>query len=143
MGYLNIPEGYYTSGFKAEEYYDSTGDIILKRHSGNYLPKIGEVKQYRRNEYIRLKEIEDVKPWKFNLGKGEYMEGYNANLVYEVCCRKLGYRFDSSKDTFRQAMEKQGIDMTGWCVYKRRKTEFMEFLKVIMPDNVINIIKIG
>ena len=71
------------------------------------------------------------------------MKGYDATLVYEVCRRKSIRRFDSSKDTFRKEMENQGIDMTGWCVYKRRKTEFMDFLKAIMSDDVINIIKIG
>lgn len=143
MGHLNIPEGYEYSGFEAEGYYESIGDTIRKKHSGNYLPKIGEVKQYRKDKYIYLKEIVDVKPWKFDLGEGEYMEGYDATLVYEVCRRKLGYRFDSSKDTFRQEMEEQGIDMTGWCVYKRRKTEFMDFLKAILPKDVVNIINIG
>lgn len=143
VGHLNIPEGYLTSGFKAEEYYDSTGNIITKKYSGNYLPKIGEVKHCRRNKYLRLKEIVDVKPWKFDLGEGNYMEGYDANLVYEVCRKKLGFRFDSSKDLFKQEMEEQGINMSGWCVYKRRKTEFMDFLRAILNDNVVNIIRVG
>lgn len=140
---IDIPEGYYDSGFEVEYYYEPTGDIIREKHSGNYLPKIGEFKHYRKNKYINLKEIEDVKPWKFDLGEGIYMEGYDATLIYEVCRKKVAHKFDSSKDTFRKDMEKQGFNMTGWCVYKRRKTEFMEFLKAIMPDNVINIIKIG
>ena len=137
---IDIPEGYWDSGFEAEGYYESIGDTIRKKHSGNYLPKIGEIKQCSRDKYAYLVDIVDVKPWKIDLGEGEYMEGYNATLVYEVCRRKLGYKFDSSKDLFRQAMEEQGIDMTGWCVYKRRKTEFIDFLKAIMPTEVINII---
>lgn len=143
VGRINIPEGYWTSGYKAEEYYEPTGDIIRRKHSGNYLPETGKVEQYRRDKYIRLKEIVNVKSRKVNIGEGKYMEVYNATLVYEVCRRKLGYRFDSSKDLFRQEMEEQGIDMTGWCVYKRRKTEFMDFLRAILNDSVVNIIRIG
>lgn len=140
---IDIPDGYWKSGFEAEPYYEPTGEIIKKTHSANYLPEIGECKEYRRNKYYKLKEIVNIQPWKFDLGEGNYMEGYDATLVYEICRRKIDYRFDSSKDTFRQAMEEQGIDMTGWCVYKRRKTEFMEFLKAIMPAEVINVIRIG
>lgn len=126
---IDIPDGYWNSGFEAEEYYDSTGEIITEKHSCNYLPEIGEVKQYRRNKYIRLKEIVDVKPWKF--------------LVYEVCRRKVGYRFNSSEDSFKRKLEEQGINMKGWCVYKRRKTPFFEFLKNILPNDVVNLISIG
>lgn len=143
VGTINIPDGYYNSGIEVEYYYEPTGDIVREKHSGNYLPKVGEVKQYRRDKYAHLKEIVDVKPWKLDLGKENFIEGYDASLIYEISRKKVGYRFDSSKDTFRQSMEEQGIDMTGWCVYKRRKTEFMDFLKAIMPKDVINIITIG
>lgn len=140
---INIPEGYLDSGFEVEYYYEPTGDIIREKHSGNYLPEVGEIEHYRRNKYTRLKEIVDVKPWKFDLGEGNFMEGYDATLIYEVCRKKVAYKFNSSKDTFRKDMEKQDFNMTGWCVYKRRKTSFMKFLKALLPDNVINIIKIG
>ncbi|MBO7444319.1 MAG: hypothetical protein J6T69_05830 [Methanobrevibacter sp.] len=140
---INIPEGFYDAGSEIETYYEPTGEIITKKHSGNYLPVVGERECFRSNNHLCLKEILDIQPWEFDLGEGEYMKGYDATLVYEVCRRKLVCRFDSSKDTFRKEMENQGIDMTGWCVYKRRKTEFTDFLKAIMPDDVINIIKIG
>ena len=40
-------------------------------------------------------------------------------------------------------MEEQGINMKGWCVYKRRKTDITDFVKAILPNNVINVITIG
>lgn len=140
---IDIPEGYCYSGFEVEYYYEPTGEVIRKKHLATYLPEVGEVEHYRGDKYIYLKEIIDVESWKLDLGEGDFMEGYNATLVYEISRKKQCYRFDSSKDTFRQAMEKQGIDMTGWCIYKRRKTTILDFLKAVLPKDVVNIINIG
>lgn len=97
--------------------------------------------QYGIDKYIRLKEIKDIEPWSIKRLKD--MKCYNATLIYEVCRRKVGYRFNSSEDSFRRGIEEQGINMKGWCVYKRRKTPFFEFLKNILPNDVVNLIPIG
>ena len=95
---IDIPEGYCYSGFEVEYYYEPTGEVIRKKHSATYLPEVGEVEHYRGDKYIYLKEIIDVEPWKLDLGEGDFMEGYNATLVYEISRKKQCYRFDSSKD---------------------------------------------
>lgn len=138
---IDIPEGYGYSGFSTCTYYEPTGEIYTRRHSGNYLPQVGDINQYGINKYIRLKEIKDVKPWSIKCLKG--LKGYNATLIYEVCRRRVGIRFNSSEDSFKRKLEEQGINMKGWCVYKRRKTPFFEFLKNILPNDVVNLISIG
>lgn len=52
-------------------------------------------------------------------------------------------RFSAAADTFRKHLEEQGINMKGWCVYKRRKHAEEEFLKAVIPyedEEVVNFI---
>ena len=140
---ISIPEGYSFSGFEVEEYYEPTGEIVIKKYSGTCLPSIGSTEWERRDKKIMLSEIKDVQNWEFPLGGDEFFKGYDATLCYNVVRRKLSYKFDAKKDTFRKGLEEQGINMKGWCVYKRRKTDFNEFLKAILPSDVVNIIHIG
>lgn len=95
--------------------------------------------------YVMLVNLEDGQPVRtIDIPNGYSYSGMEVEHYYEPATgkRKVGYRFDASKDTFRHIMEEQGINMTGWCVYKRSKTDFMDFLRAIMPNEVINIIRI-
>lgn len=149
LGKIIIPNEYLDSGLEVVEYYEPTGDtvtrdiLITDTEIRNFLetshPKGVSIANgdedyytYGRDKYLRVKCIEDTHTKKSGL--------VSCKCTYEVCRRKSVLKFDASKDTFRKVLEEQGIDMTGWCIYKRRKTDFMEFLKAILPDNVVNII---
>lgn len=52
-------------------------------------------------------------------------------------------RFSAKADTFRKKLEEQGVNMKGWCTYKRRKHSEEEFLKAVIPhedEEVVNFI---
>ena len=65
--------------------------------------------------------------------------GAVAKVVDERC-------WVAANDTFKQEMAKLGFDMKGWCLYRRRKTHYKDFLKAITQGfhgyNVINIIEL-
>lgn len=54
--------------------------------------------------------------------------------------------WSAASDTFKQEMAKLGFDMKGWCLYRRRKTHYKDFLKAITQGfhghNVINVIEL-
>lgn len=135
-----IPAGYYHSGCSTERYYQPTGKTFTRTHSGGYLPKIGTMENYRRNKCAILSDITDIKPWDFPLDNGESLKGYDALLHYSEVIEKYTQRFDAKEDSFRKEMEEQGFNMRGWCVYRRRKTSFEDFLRAILSSEVVNII---
>lgn len=132
-------EGYYDSGVKSGWKYYSTNIVKgVETYSSNHLPKLGEIKDISKNNTCISTKIEVLEECTFNNG-GKF---YTYKITWCKCIRKYEKRFNASDDTFRQELEKQGVNMKGWSVYKRRKTDFNAFLKQIFPD-AINIIRIG
>ena len=141
---IDIPEGYWDSGCEYAGYIELMDEEKVKSHSGYHLPELGETQSFenfKTGEYKRyvLTEITDVVESKRSNFKCTF---YDAKLHYRRFREKKAFRYSSAEDTFKKEMEEQGINMKGWCVYKRRKTEFMEFLKAILPE-VVNLIQIG
>lgn len=142
---INIPEGYWNSGREYAGYKELMDEKKIENHSGNYLPELGETQAFENfktgniKRYI-LTEITDVKESK--LCNSEFIF-YDAKLHYTRYRERMAFRFSSAKDTFKKEMEEQGINMKGWCVYKRRKHTEEEFLKAVIPhedEEVVNFI---
>lgn len=132
----DIPEGYYYSGSEVVTMKIPYGEEIIEKTDTNRLPEIGEDVEYKRFKRMVLTEITDVKEEDWCGTKW-----YQANLHYKRYNEKRCKRFVASKDEFRKQMEEQGIDMTGWCVYKRMKHEIKDFLRNVLPYDIVNIIR--
>lgn len=132
----DIPEGYYDSGIKVFRENEPFGDVITRKTDTNRLPKIGDIDEHRRHQKMVLVDITDVEEEEF-----ADTIWFKANLHYRRVRERLCKRFCASEDTFRKRMEEQGIDMTGWCVYKRRKFNVEDFLKSVIPYDIVNFIR--
>lgn len=96
------------------------------------------------NPYILLVNSFDGQVVKrIDLPRGYATAGYKEDYTYYKGRYINNAKFIASEDTFKQGMEEQGINMRGWCVYKRRKTDIADFVKAILPKEVINLITIG
>ena len=140
---ISSSSDYWYSGIISQSRYEMLDEYVDEKFSGVPLPEIGttEYLNRRKREYM-LESITDVK--KKTFGINDEFVFYDAVLHYRRFRTIHEFRFSRSEDTFRQELEDQGIDMTGWCVYKRRKTDFKEFLKSILSDfNVVNVLNIG
>lgn len=140
---IHMSSGYYDSGMIYQSRQEMLEECADRKFSGVPLPEIGTVEYLhsRRGEFL-LESITDIEKW--TLGNNNELVGYNAILHYRRFRTIHEFKFSRTGDTFRQELEDQGIDMTGWCVYRRRKTDFKEFLKSILSDfNVVNVLNIG
>lgn len=127
----DLPDGYYDSGATMVEDKILCGKTYTARKCGNKLPKVGE--DYGRDCVITgveyRKETDELGTW------------YHSKIEYRKYRRLLNERFSAKDDTFRKSLEAQGVDMRGWCVYKRRKTKIEDFLIKVLPYNIVNLIR--
>lgn len=73
---------------------------------------------------------------------------WTATIDVDVCIPKTVLRYSSKLDSYRHSLEAAGFDMTGWCCYKRRRTDYYQFLESITRKyrkdfRVISFIRIG
>lgn len=127
---LPSSSGYTSSGIQYEEIELSTGVMRIKHTETTVLPQIGSKESLcKRNTRLVLRDITDITE------DFELMHTYKATLHYEKVKIVRGLRFLSKdEDSYRKDMEKLGFDMSNWCVYKRRKTDYREFLRSFFPD---------
>lgn len=136
---IYIPYGYNRAGLEIIECYKHTGLFIYEESNHVTLPKIGEIIHKNGKRCDILTDL--------TINKTEEFLGHTRYYVTEKLERCLVYnqfKFNCHRDSFKHYFEDKGYNMKGWCVYKRRKTPFMEFAKsVLFPKNVINVIEIN
>lgn len=75
-----------------------------------------------------------------------FFRTWTADITVQEYIEKTDYRYSSSLDTFKQQMTSLGFDMKGWCLYKRQRTSFTDFLKAVCSSfrnyHLINLIQI-
>ena len=147
MDRIDIPEGYYYSGCERvtslRKVYSFTEETCSTRvpTPENYLVKANYGKPGTRYKYRVTKvEVTGESP--------DIIHTYDCKVYIDACVAKDCYRFSRELDTFRQGMEEQGFDMTGWCLYRRRHTDFREFLKTVVNTwkqkyHLVNLVEIG
>ena len=72
---------------------------------------------------------------------------WDADVLVEEYIADFTFKYCPEKDTFKQTMERQGIDMTKWSLPERQKTDLLKFLREVLSSyknyHLVNIIKIG
>ena len=70
-----------------------------------------------------------------------------ATLHIDACIAKSVTKYSSSEDYFKKQMTESGFNMKGWCLYKRMRTPFLDFLKQVASTykdyHLVNLIQIG
>lgn len=95
------------------------------------------------NPYILLVNSFDGQVVKrIDFPRGYYTAGCKKEYIHHKGRCINNNRYTASEDTFKQGMEEQGIDMRGWCVFKRERTDIVDFVKAILPKDVINLITV-
>lgn len=127
---LPEPDKYYTSGIRYEKIEIPTGRMKVRHTDTTVLPEIGSRESLvKRDTRLVLRDITDITE-DFN-----FIHTYRATLHYEEVKIVRGLRYLSKEeDCYRKDMEKLGFDMSNWCVYKRRKTDYHEFLRSLFPE---------
>jgi len=156
---VDIPSGYLYSGLEMVTTLKKV-KTITGHVSQSKKPDVDNVDPYsvvntatNRNQLkfmMRRKSKRYVfKTSKVNItGEDDYLfHTYEADVEVDVLLKTEEMKFDSKKDTFKSQMSASGFNMKGWCLYKRRQTNFMDFLRIITKSykdyNVINLIQIG
>lgn len=146
---IGLPElsGYYSSGCEFMPTYVPTGRTSTRKsieYSSNStpseLPKIGS-KVRRGGNYWELVSIEnhvEVCNGCTDTGLTSVYK-HSITIHYAEMIQKSNFKYDASKDTYKKEMEKLGFNMKGWCVYKRRKTNYKDFIRALFP-NALNVI---
>ena len=72
---------------------------------------------------------------------------WDADIIVEEYISDFKFVYHPEKDTFKQVLEAQCIDMDPWPLPVRQKTDLMTFLKTILSSykdyKLVNLIRIG
>lgn len=141
-----VPDGYCDSGVTPITTLHRTGEYTLHRECTK-LPKIGDraqrvVRCARRNKIAITDGVVNVVETDMRFEDNITMRIYDFDEIVGIYREETQYRFSVEYDTFRKKLEEQGVNMTGWCLYKRRKTEFRDFVKDVFKEyNIIQVLE--
>ena len=144
---VDIPEGYFYSGCQhikqLHKVYSFTEQIDRggrRPNKHNTVPSAHYGYNPHHYEYVVTK-VTDIKH-DMNI-----FPTWRATLHIDACIAKSVTKYSSSDDYFKKQMTESGFNMKGWCLYKRRKTEFLDFLKQVASTykdyHLVNLIQIG
>ena len=142
---ITVPDGYYYSGMEMVETLQKVYSFTEEVYSTK-VPTVGEYNARARygspgKRYTYMVTKVEV------IGEDhDIIHTYNSRVYIDACLSKNQWRFSRKLDTFRQEMESQGFDMTGWCLYRRMHTDFRVFLKNLIASrnyHLVNLIEIG
>lgn len=143
---LDVPDDYYHSGDVREDICTPVRTFTEKVCQmseptlENVQVKAGFLKHKQGHEFRPIKVT--VTGHDFNV-----VETWDADVLVEEYIADFTFKYHPEKDTFKQTMEKQGIDMTKWSLPERQKTDLLKFLREVLSSyknyHLVNIIKIG
>lgn len=139
--YLDF-EGYYDAGMERVVRYEKTGNEKVCGFDSTKLPEVGEVVSLRMGKMWVIDEVNLIREDN-NIFHTFVGETHQIEVVEKVEWRYL----DHNKDEYILKMSALGFDMTGWCLYKRLKTNYKDFLTTIVKTynknwEVLNLIVI-
>lgn len=131
---ITIDGDYRDSGMEIVEQWKHTGKTHTRRIHNCIPPEIGSIEFIGYQGKWMVTDIaRSFKPDRLGLE--------TVTVQYEKVLPYMQKRYLSpDKDEFRVSLASQGIDMTGWNVYKRHKTPYKDFIRAIMPEEVVNVI---
>ena len=144
---LDVPEDYYYSGDEQVEVCTPVRQFTEHICQAIHRPTVETVK-------IKASFGPHARDHKFKaigITNLEYdpniVPTWDADILVEEYISDIKFEYHPEKDTFKQTMEKQGIDMDPWPLPVRQKTELMTFIKTILSSyknyHLINLIRIG
>ena len=144
---LEIPEDYYWSGEERVDICTPVRTFTEHICQAFHEPTLENVKpkaQYMpraRDHKFRVIGITNVKH------DPDTIPTWDADILVEEYISDFKFEYHPEKDTFKQILEAQCIDMDPWPLPVRQKTDLMEFLKTILSSykdyHLINLIRIG
>ena len=139
---VNIPTGYYDSGFEKTDIYTPVYTFI-KKVKQSHMPTVDNVRiicDTPKNYTFRVIKVNNIKK------DSNTFTTWTADVHVEACTHEVKWQYDKSKDTFLQQLTKSGFDMTTWDIPTRHETPFKEFLSSICSNykdyHLINLIVI-
>lgn len=130
---VTIKGSYWHSGVEWFYTYTPTGRKETHSRWQRTEPALGEKLPIKRDEWLST-SVEKH--------EGNYPDGLvRYDIEYSEMIKRCERRFlTPDKDEFRVNLERHGFNMKGWNAYKRHKTEYRDFIRAIMPDDVINVV---
>lgn len=138
---FTVPKGYAYSGTYTKPEFFPTGQMSLFLFFSNKKLKVGDVIKRGRDTY-RIANCTTCTVIKSIDHFGKEKTHWRYTLKCELLKKVDKEIYSSEHDDFKREMKLMGFDMKGWCLYKRMKTNFVEFMKAVLPDNVINVIEV-
>lgn len=146
METVDIPEGYYFSGWKTTEKLTPIRSFT-EEYNGNPKPSVNTVRavaNYRFHpndvKYVVTK-VTDIKE------DPTFPPTWKATLHVDECKVELSSEYHIEEDTFLNGMTEAGFDMTGWTLPERQKIHMLDFFRKLMEGykgyHLINVIEIG
>lgn len=144
---LEIPEDYYWSGEEREDICTPVRQFTEHICQGGSKPTVDTVRipsAYRlhpRDHKFRALKV-TITGHDLNI-----IPTWDVDVLVEEYIADFTFKYHPEKDTFKQTMEKQGIDMTKWSLPERQKTDLLKFLRDILSSyknyRLVNLIRIG
>ena len=139
---LEYEDLFYDAGVECVERYVATGNERVREFDSTKLPVVGEVVSTTRRKLWVIDEVNLIKE-DDSIIHTFVGETHEIEVIEKVELKYL----DHTQDEYIQKMTKIGFDMKGWCHYKRRKTNYMDFLKAIVKTynkdwEILNLIRI-
>ena len=144
---LEIPEDYYWSGQEHVEVCTPVRQFTEHICQAGSKPTVDTVRVpsaygiHPRDHKFKALKV-DIIGFDMNI-----IPTWDADVLVEEYISDFKFEYHPEKDTFKQVLEAQCIDMDPWPLPVRQKTELMEFLKTILSSykdyHLINLIRIG
>ena len=144
---LDVPEDYYWSGEVREDICTPVRQFTEHICQSGKEPTVDTVKipsAYR----IHPKDHE-FRALKVTITghDTDIIETWDVDVLVEEYIADFTFKYHPEKDTFKQTMKKQGINMTKWSLLERQKTDLLKFLREVLSSyknyHLVNLIKIG
>ena len=139
---VDIPTGYYDSGFEKTDIYTPVYNFI-KKVKQSHMPTMDNVRltcDNPKNYTFRVIKVNNIKK------DSNTFTTWTADVHVEVCTHEIKWQYDKSQDTFLKQLTESGFDMTSWELPTRQKTPLKEFLSSICSNykdyHLINLIVI-
>lgn len=144
---LDVPEDYFWSGQEREDICTPVRQFTEHICQGGSEPTVDTVRipsafgLHPRDHKFRALKV-TITGHDLNI-----IPTWDADVLVEEYIADFTFKYYPEKDTFKQTMEKQGIDMTKWSLPERQKTDLLRFLREVLSSykdyHLVNIIRIG
>ena len=147
LEYLTIPEDYYWSGQERVDIRTPVRTFTEHICQGGHAPTVENVRV--PSTYGSHPRDHKFRPIKVTITgyDPDIIPTWNADVLVEEYISDFKFEYHPEKDTFKQVLEAQCIDMDPWPLPVRQKTNVLDFLRSILSSykdyHLVNLIQIG